>query len=153
MVDRVAHQNMPTRMRRAALVGGTILTCLFLVVSGLGARDAAAKKKNKPPKCLGQRATIVGAGTIEGTDRADVIVGSNGADWIEGFDGADRVCGLGGDDIIHGGLGNDRIDAGDGDDRFIGDVDGMESGDGRDTCNGGQDQDTASRCETTTAVP
>ena len=59
--------------------------------------------------------------------------------------------------VISGGSGNDRLAGDDGDDGLhgdsLGEVDGVESGDGRDKCDGGAGLDTAARCEKETGVP
>jgi Ca2+-binding RTX toxin-like protein len=70
--------------------------------------------------CDGQLATIVGAGTIVGTDGDDVIVGSDGPDAIDGLDGNDTICGLDGNDILDGGLGDDTLIGGPGIDIITG---------------------------------
>ena len=54
-------------------------------------------------------ATIVGAGTIFGTEGDDVIVGSAGNDVVFAGGGNDIVCGEGGNDILDGGTGNDVL--------------------------------------------
>ena len=104
------------------------------------------------PQCLGNPATVVGAGSISGTAGADVIVGSDGPDVINGLGGDDIVCGLGDNDQISGDAGADLMAGGAGDDTLTGggsldtvtyesstsgvDVDltaGTGSGDGTDT--------------------
>lgn len=63
-------------------------------------------------KCLGKRATIVGAGTaekIDGTNGRDVIVGGGGSDRIRGLAGDDLLCGGGGRDVLLGGAGDDEV--------------------------------------------
>jgi Ca2+-binding RTX toxin-like protein len=72
---------------------------------------------------------------VDGTDLADVIVGSDGDDTIDAGAGDDVVCGGAGDDTIDGGAGNDAIEGGTGDD----DLDG---GDGLDTVVGQAGNDT-----------
>src|ERR687893_779742 len=67
------------------------------------------------PTCFGKNATIADhAGSIQGTNGDDVIIGDNGANTIDGKSGADRICGLGGDDWLYGWKGADRLDGGDG---------------------------------------
>jgi Ca2+-binding RTX toxin-like protein len=83
----------------------------------------------KTPKCFGKKATIVGTngddndfdttdGTgsglsvIQGTKKADVIVGKGGDDIIVGFGGNDLICGGKGDDRIIGLGGSDKMDGG-----------------------------------------
>lgn len=54
--------------------------------------------------CAGKPVTITGAGPIEGTGFADVILGSAGNDVIVGLGGNDTVCALGdNDDVRFGG--------------------------------------------------
>src|SRR6185503_13776398 len=88
------------------------------------------------PKCFGKRATIVGAGAIDGTPANDVIVGSDSDDVIDGQGGDDRICGLAGADLVEGGLGDDRLDGGAGDDTVAGDV----AADVGDVVGGGDDR-------------
>ena len=85
------------------------------------------------PRCLGERATIVGTrgdDDLVGTPRDDVIVSLGGWDRVRGGAGDDRICvgddddfvragagadrvlGSGGSDTIHGGAGPDRVFAG-----------------------------------------
>lgn len=44
---------------------------------------------------------------LEGTDRADLLVGGSGVDSIKGFEGDDTLVGGGGNDILDGGSGTD----------------------------------------------
>jgi hypothetical protein len=78
------------------------------------------------PTCRGRAATIYpghpGGGLvipldedayyIEGTNRADVIIGGTGDDIIDSRAGADRVCSGAGFDLLRGSAGADIIDAG-----------------------------------------
>jgi Ca2+-binding RTX toxin-like protein len=61
------------------------------------------------PLCSGHFGTIYGAGTINGTPKNDVIIGSGGDDIINGGGGDDIICGEGGADIIDGGTGDDIL--------------------------------------------
>ena len=92
---------MATRTRR--LVVGVV----FMVTMGLVpfAPDAVAAAGT----CHGRTVTIAGAGTINGTNGADVILGSSQGDTINGFWGMDAICGGGGPDTIDAGDGNDDI--------------------------------------------
>jgi Ca2+-binding RTX toxin-like protein len=115
------------------------------------------------PMCNGVDATISGSGTIKGTGKRDVIVGSPGDDDIDGGGGNDLICGGAGNDTIKGGGGddeiygetassvgnpnqpggNDTIDGGSGDDQIFGEggndnIDGS-SGDDFATGNAGND--------------
>src|SRR4029079_3730079 len=74
------------------------------------------------PPCNGRTATIVGAGTIEGTAGNDVIVGSDDGDEIEGLGGNDTSCARGGNELIEGGTGDDVVFAGGGSDTMIEDA-------------------------------
>jgi Ca2+-binding RTX toxin-like protein len=115
------------------------LTVILLVATVLvAAPDAEAVQS----VCFGRIATIVGAGTIDGTPGDDVIVGSDGDDTIDGMGGNDDICGRDGDDIIVSGLGLDqlgvalRFDGGPGHDQLRSSVSAVEAhmfgGDGDD---------------------
>jgi uncharacterized delta-60 repeat protein len=86
--------------------------------------------------------------TRVGTADHDTLVGTAGNDVMFGFGGNDTLLGRGGDDLLCGGRGNDTLRGGDGDDTLRG-------GPGTDTCDGGAhgSGDTATECETMTAVP
>ena len=58
---------------------------------------------------------------LEGTARADILIGNGRANELEGGDGADRLVGKGGADGIEGARGNDNISAGKGRDSVTGD--------------------------------
>ena len=80
------------------------LVTIAMLVGGVLIPSASAA----PPRCFGERATIVGTGgadVLVGTDRADVIVGRGGDDTIRGKDRADLICAGGGDDLVKGGDG------------------------------------------------
>lgn len=103
-----------------------------------------------PPKCGGQRATILGTtgnDTIRGTAAKDVILGRGGNDTIRGLEGDDIICGGPGNDTLLGNEGGDRLLGESGNDRLFGDAGGntLDGGSGRDSCtpNGG-----SRRCET-----
>ncbi len=121
---------------------------------------------NLTAQCFGVPATIVGSGTIVGTNGPDVIVGGAGNDTISGGNGNDLICGGPGDDLIDGGNGNDRIagDAatsfgdqaapggndtilgGNGDDEILGEAgnDTIDGGTGDDFATGNVGSDTVS---------
>ncbi len=81
--------------------------------------------------CAGRRATIVAsARRLEGTKRADVIVGVSRRNVIRGGRGADVICGLGGDDRLRGGAGKDVL----------------RGGHGADRCSGGRGRDRLRSC-------
>ena len=65
-------------------------------------------------------AQIVAAGTLQGTDGNDVLVGDAGDNSISGGDGDDTLSGGAGDDILNGGAGNDTLNGGGGNDTLIG---------------------------------
>ncbi len=67
--------------------------------------------------CLGRHVTIAGGGTLEGTDRDDVILAHRRA-TIDAGAGVDLVCTRGGYSEVYSGSGADRIDGGAGDDYF-----------------------------------
>lgn len=57
---------------------------------------------------------------LEGTERADILIGNRRPNEIEGLGGADRLIGNGGADGIDGGRGGDRIVGGTGRDSLAG---------------------------------
>jgi len=84
-----------------------------------------------------------GPALIDGTNKADTIIGSDGDDTIDAGAGDDVVCGAAGDDSIEGGSGNDAIRGDTGDDNLDGGP-GMDTvvGDGgNDTVAGGTGHD------------
>ena len=74
----------------------------------------------KPSACAALSLTnlIIGAGTINGTNGNDLILGSSSIDTIDGLDGDDCILGGGGDDLITGGPGTDVCIGGPGIDTF-----------------------------------
>ena len=95
-------------MRRTITAVGGVLLLFGWSLMGMGTAGA-----QEPPLCgpPGEEvpATIVGAGTIFGTEGDDVIVGSAGNDVVFAGGGNDIVCGEGGNDILDGGTGNDVL--------------------------------------------
>lgn len=93
-------------MRRTAtaLIGATLMLGV-LVVPAVSAQEVplCGPPGGEVP------ATIVGSGTIVGTQGDDVIVGSSGADRILGLGGDDIICGEGGNDVAIGGAGDDIL--------------------------------------------
>jgi hypothetical protein len=77
------------------------------------------------------------AKTINGDNRANVLVGTNRADLIHGREGGDTLRGKGGPDRLYGEGGFDTIEGGRGEDRISG-------GNGRDTLRGGKGDDRIS---------
>src|SRR6478609_789038 len=98
-------QGTSAMKRSVALVIGA-----SLILFGASVPVAAAQE---PPVCGPPGgevpATIVGAGTINGTPGNDVIVGSPEADRISGAGGNDIICGEGGNDVVNGGPGDDVL--------------------------------------------
>ena len=115
------------------------LAILVLVVSTAWSSSAAGRR----PTCMGERATIVGEGYIEGTQRDDVIVGSDNSDRILGLGGDDLICARDGAptlswEYIYGGRGRDRISGGRGGDWILGQggSDDLRGGEGLDVLEG-----------------
>ena len=89
--------------------------------------------------------------TIEGTNGADVLVGTPDNDYITGYSdgpvldtGPNDLSGLGGNDTLLGGDGDNRLDGGDGDDHLSGGYgeDLLLGGGGNDTLNSWTGNDT-----------
>src|SRR5688572_29677993 len=91
---------------------GIAVVALLVGSVGLLAGPAGAQEPQCGPPGEEVPATIVGSGTIVGTQGDDVIVG--------GAEG-DTILGLGGNDVVCGESGNDRLIGGRGDDVLIGD--------------------------------
>ena len=93
-------------MRRAVIV-----LCASALMAGVSQLTSASAQE--PPLCGPPEeevpATIVGAGTIQGTPGDDVIVGSAGVDDIRGGPGDDIICSEGGNDAVSGGPGADTL--------------------------------------------
>jgi Ca2+-binding RTX toxin-like protein len=108
-------------MRKLGLAAIGVMLAAFMAAAVSPARVSAGTPNT--PHCQGYTATIWGDndGTINGTSKRDVIVGSNGDDVIKGNGGDDVICGGGGDDIINGNSGNDLIEGGVGSDYVAGD--------------------------------
>jgi Ca2+-binding RTX toxin-like protein len=131
--------------------GGRVVVVLATAayVSGLGLAMA-------PPghtfggSCNGRLSTVGldasherGPVIIEGTDDADVIIGSRGDDIIHGNDGDDTICGGHGADDIAAGDGDDAVFGEGGDDTVRGGAghDLVSGGDGNDDISGNDDED------------
>lgn len=125
--------------RRVASVPVFLAISLLVPVTAIEIAGAA------PPRCGGERATIVARSgrRTTGTSGPDVIVGTNGRDVINGGGGADRICGRGGHDMVGGGNGNDRLFGDGGEDLLRGDPgnDSLIGGDGADGLEGGRGND------------
>jgi uncharacterized delta-60 repeat protein len=115
-------------------------------------------KSPSVPRCVGERATIVGTAasdTLRGTPRGDVIVALGGDDRISARGGNDLVCGGRGDDRLAGGAGADRLNGGRGKDTLSGGGgrDRLAGGAGRDQCTGGAARDQVTACERRRVIP
>jgi Ca2+-binding RTX toxin-like protein len=66
------------------------------------------------------RDTFRGIEDLDGSPRADVLVGEGGRNWIRGFNGNDVIRGGAGNDRLEGGSGKDKVDGGSGRDRCFG---------------------------------
>ena len=100
-------------VKRAAPVLGALGLLVLLLAPSVAER----------PKCMGERATIVGTdGTerIVGTNGKDVIVAKDGSDYIKAKASGDLICAGAGDDHIETGNGPDRVKAGAGADSLVG---------------------------------
>jgi hypothetical protein len=62
----------------------------------------------------------LGSGTLNGTDRNELLHGGDGADRLNGSGGIDLLYGGAGDDVIDGGAGNDYLFGNAGNDRLRG---------------------------------
>jgi phosphodiesterase/alkaline phosphatase D-like protein len=62
--------------------------------------------------------------TLEGSRKADTLVGGNGDDTIHGRDGDDKMLGKAGDDVLYSGNGKDRLVGGADDDILTGGLGG-----------------------------
>ena len=103
-------------MRKRSILAAGVVLAGFAIVAAPTGRVAAVD-----PTCFGLTPTISGAGTINGTNGDDVILGSAGADTINGKSGNDYICGGDGADLIHGNAGHDRISGDQGNDTIYGD--------------------------------
>lgn len=80
---------------------------------------------------------------INGTRRADTLIGTAGDDIINGGDGNDSLSGEAGNDLLNGDRGSDQLDGGLGNDTLNGGsgTDTLRGGDGDDTLNGNENVD------------
>lgn len=80
---------------------------------------------------------------LQGTNHADVLIGTPFNDLIRGLAGNDSISGLSGHDILEGGPGTDTLDGGPGDDVLRGGPgsDTLTGGPGADTLEGGPGRD------------
>jgi hypothetical protein len=90
--------------------------------------------------------TTIGAATITGTARDDVLRGGATADRLAGKGGNDRLYGAAGNDLLAGGPGNDLLVGGPG-------ADSLSCGAGRDTARADARDMIAAGCEVVTGVP
>ena len=119
------------------------LVALLVVVIGLTL--PAPPPATGAVMCAGRPATLVmsSAGTVRGTDGADVIIGSAGPDVIRSGGGRDVVCAGAGKDRVHSQGGDDVVRGGDGADTLSGGNwrDSLLGGDGDDVIHGDSAQD------------
>jgi uncharacterized delta-60 repeat protein len=103
------------------------------------------ERPQRPPKCGGQRATMLGTSrndTLRGTFFGrDVILGLGGNDTIRGLGGTDILCGGTGNDMLIGGDESDLLYGGSSNDRLFADR-GLSAVDGDDALYGGPGRDT-----------
>jgi hypothetical protein len=106
----------------------------------------------RPARVTASQCNLYSAHCVQGTDRADRIIGTAERDVVFPGAGDDRVWGRGGDDRIDTAYGRDFVDAGPGndivvthgnDDRIDGGlgIDHLYPGNGEDLVNGGAGQD------------
>jgi hypothetical protein len=88
----------------------------------------------------------VGAGTIIGTPKNEVLRGTAKADKMYGRAGNDKLYGLAGNDLLVGGPGNDLLVGGPGGDT-------VQCGPGRDTVQATEDDKVAVDCEVLKGLP
>ena len=115
-----------------------LVTSAFLLVGSLVAQPGA---NAAVPKCFGKKATIISnAKTVNGTKKADVIVGGGSGQTINGGGGNDLICAKGGPDGVNGGAGADKIDGGGGNDGTLlcNGAKFLDGGGGNDTVKGGK---------------
>jgi|RhiMethySRZTD1v2_1073278.scaffolds.fasta_scaffold42160_5 hemolysin type calcium-binding protein len=90
--------------------------------------------------------TTIGAATIRGTARDDILRGGPTADRLAGKGGNDRLYGAAGNDFLAGGPGNDLLVGGPG-------VDTLSCGAGTDTARGDARDEIVAGCEVVKGVP
>jgi hypothetical protein len=130
-----------TMRLNAAVIAFSSLALTAVGVSATSAPVAAASHRT----CHGQRATIVGHGTVRGTSHKDVIF-LTGPSVVTAGGGNDLICGSAGRDVINAGTGNDRVFGNGGNDAVVGGagIDRINGGAGKDTINGGPGNDVES---------
>src|SRR5438045_8808765 len=98
-------RHRPHPLHLATLVALAVLVSAGLLVSSAGGKAHTFH-------CLGHVATVVGTNGdndhLNGTSKADVIVGRGGTDSIDGKGGPDLICAGGGNAGGHGGRAHDR---------------------------------------------
>jgi Ca2+-binding RTX toxin-like protein len=109
--------------------------------SGQGTRDFPGSRFGGATDPL---TDVACAGTKEGSDRSETLVGTPGSEVLYGLGGDDRIRGIGGDDCLVGGDGGDRLLGGSGNDRLTGGpgADTLVGGDGVNRYDGGPGADT-----------
>jgi Ca2+-binding RTX toxin-like protein len=92
-------------VNRIGKISALVLVSAFSITLG----GSSVNAQPTSGTCNWLTPTITGSGTINGTGKADIILGSTGNDTINGGGGDDIICGGWGDDTIYGGTGNDQI--------------------------------------------
>ena len=118
------------RFARIALIGAAVGLVLMSALAATNTvpgsnaeRDVSAitldAKKPKPDcNAITVTALVTGAGTINGSNSAELVLGSAGVDTMDGKAGNDCIVGGGGNDAITGGSGTDVCIGGPGTDTF-----------------------------------
>jgi Ca2+-binding RTX toxin-like protein len=118
------------RFVQIALVGGAVGLVLISVLAATNTvpaskaglvQSAISVDAQKPkPDCNGITVTtlLTGSGNVNGTNAAELFVGSAGVDNLDGKAGTDCIVGGGGNDAITGGAGTDVCIGGPGTDTF-----------------------------------
>ncbi len=144
-------RNRPARTV-AVLLAGSVTALLAVAPASADGDRHGDGRTERAPRCLGQRATVVGTDktdTLRGTPGRDVVVARDGHDSIRTGRGPDLVCAGDGFDHVALGGGRDRARGGDGDDTLVGsagrdellgqkDVDSLVGGGGDDELVGGR---------------
>ena len=113
-------------------VGGVLLLIWWTLMSALATANTVPTTKAfttavaitvndvKPSQCSGITLTtlVTGAGTTNGTNASELILGGPGAQTINGGNGNDCILGGGGNDSIDGGSGTDVCIGGPGTNTF-----------------------------------
>jgi Ca2+-binding RTX toxin-like protein len=121
MRRRVTH--VPALATAVVLLAGTALTATSTVATSRvdAVKTAVTVNTIKPTQCasLTLSRILTGAGTIDDTSAASLILGSAAVDSITGRGGNDCIDGGGASDTINGGAGTDVCIGGPGSDVFV----------------------------------